>query len=114
MKEIDQALRAKQWPTDRSLASDLDVNARTIRRDLEYMRDQLRAPIEFDRGHRGYYFTEPTFRLPTIHLTQGELIALLLAERLPQFHGTPFGPDLRRTIEKLGDLLPDHVSIRVG
>jgi predicted DNA-binding transcriptional regulator YafY len=50
MKEIDQSLRAKKWPTDRSLASELEVNPRTIRRDLEYMRDQLRAPIKFDRG----------------------------------------------------------------
>jgi predicted DNA-binding transcriptional regulator YafY len=82
MKEIDLALRAKRWPMDRSLASDLEVTDRTIRRDLEHMRDQLRAPIKFDRGHCGYYYTEPSFRLPSIHLTQGELIALFLAERM--------------------------------
>jgi len=30
-----------------------------------------------------------------------------------QFHGTPFEPDLRRAIQKLGTMLPDGVSIRL-
>ena len=45
--------------------------ARTIRRDIDYMRDQLHAPIEFDSVQNGYYYTEPTFRLPFPQLTQG-------------------------------------------
>jgi hypothetical protein len=36
---IDQALRARKWPTDKTLAKDLEVDPRTIRRDLEFMRD---------------------------------------------------------------------------
>ena len=38
MKAIDQALRAGRWPTDKSLAAELEADPRTIRRDLEYMR----------------------------------------------------------------------------
>ena len=114
MKTIDQELRARNWPTDKSLATDLEVDPRTVRRDLEYMRDQLNAPIAFDRVRRGYWYTEPTFRLSFPQLTQGELVALFLAERMMhQFRGTPFEPDLRQAITKLGEMLPDVVSVRL-
>jgi HTH domain len=46
-------LRANKWPTDKTLAEILEVDPRTIRRDLEYMREQLHAPIEFDRVRGG-------------------------------------------------------------
>ena len=55
MKAIDRALRAQKWPTDKTLAMDLDVDPHTIRRDLEYMRDQLHVAIGFDRTERGYF-----------------------------------------------------------
>ena len=53
MKAIDQALRAGRWPTDKSLAAELEADPRTIRRDLEFLRDQLHAPIAFSRARRG-------------------------------------------------------------
>jgi hypothetical protein len=40
MQAIDQALRARKWPTDKTLARDLEVDPRTIRRDLGFMRDE--------------------------------------------------------------------------
>ncbi len=111
---IDLALRADQLPDDKALARKLEVDPRTIRRDLEYMRDTLHAPIAFDRFRRGYWYTEPTFRLSPVLLTQGELISLLLAERMMrQFRGTPFEPDIRSAIDKLGAMLPDRVSIHL-
>jgi predicted DNA-binding transcriptional regulator YafY len=45
---IDQALRAGDWPNARTLGLRLEVNPRTIRRDITYLRDQLGAPVEFD------------------------------------------------------------------
>jgi hypothetical protein len=64
MQAIDQTLRAQKWPTGKTLATDLEVDPRTIRRDLEFMRDEHHAPIAFDRVRRGYYYADPTFRLP--------------------------------------------------
>jgi predicted DNA-binding transcriptional regulator YafY len=63
MKVIDLELRAWRWPTVQTLAMTLAVNPRTIRRALEFLRDQYHAAIGFDRARRGYYYTEPTFRL---------------------------------------------------
>jgi hypothetical protein len=50
MQTIDQALRARKWPTDETLAGDLEVDPRTIRRDLEFMRDGHHTPIAFDQS----------------------------------------------------------------
>ena len=50
MQAIDLALRAGRWPTDKSLANELKVDPRTIRRDLEFMRDEQHAPSEYDRS----------------------------------------------------------------
>ncbi len=114
MMAIDQALRAGTWPNATTLADQLEVNSRTIRRDITYLRDQLQAPIEFDPVRNGYRYSEPTFRLPFCQLTEGELVALLLAERLlRQYRGTPFEQDLRRAFFKMTKLLPDAVSVRL-
>jgi hypothetical protein len=114
MKVIDQALRAGRWPTDKSLAAELEADPRTIRRDLEFMRNQLQAPIKFSRARRGYYYSEKTYRLPFLQLSEGELISLFLAERMmQQFRGTPFEADLRRAT-KLGEMLPEYVADPLG
>ena len=52
---IDMALRASAWPNTRTLAQQVGVNRRTIRRDIDYLRDQLHAPIAFDFVRNGYF-----------------------------------------------------------
>ena len=114
MKAVDQTLRAGRWPTDKSLVAELEADPRTIRRDLEYMRNQLKAPIAFSRAQRGYYYSEDTYRLPFLQLSEGELLSLYFSERmLHQFRETPFEPELRRVIDKLAEMLPDSVTVRL-
>jgi predicted DNA-binding transcriptional regulator YafY len=76
LQAIDQALQAWKRPTDKPLAKDLEVGSRTIRHDLELMWDEHHAPIAFDRAQPGYHYTEPTYRLPLLQMSQGELLAL--------------------------------------
>jgi predicted DNA-binding transcriptional regulator YafY len=114
MMVIDKALRANKLPNARTLAKELEVHPRTVRRDLDYLRHQLGAPIEFDAVRNGYLYTEPAYKLPFIQVTEGELVALFLAERmLHQFRGSPFESQLRRAIDKLSVMLPDSVSVRL-
>jgi hypothetical protein len=49
MKVVGRALRVGRWPTDKSLAAGLEADARTIWRDLEFMRCRLHAPIAWSR-----------------------------------------------------------------
>jgi predicted DNA-binding transcriptional regulator YafY len=44
LARIDAAIRAGECPNVTTLARQLEVNPRTVQRDLDYFRDQLGAP----------------------------------------------------------------------
>jgi proteasome accessory factor B len=109
---IDQAIRAGGWPNAASLARQLEVNPRTVQRDLAFLRDRLQAPLAFDPVRNGYAYTRADFRLPFFRVTEGELVALFLAERLlRQYRGTPFEADLGRAFRRLTGPLAAEVTL---
>jgi predicted DNA-binding transcriptional regulator YafY len=111
---IDRELRMGGWPNRSTLGRELEVSPRTTRRDMDFMRDQLHAPIEFDPVHNGYFYRDTSYRLPFFQLREGELLALYLADRISrQLRGTPFESDLKCVIDKLGTMLPETVSVRL-
>ncbi len=100
--DMDRRIRDGKYPSVQELASDWEVDERTIKRDVEFMRDRLQAPIEYDRTRRGYYYTEPTWGLPAISLHESELVALLLARQaLEQYNGLPLGDMLNHFYEQV-------------
>jgi predicted DNA-binding transcriptional regulator YafY len=110
--EIHSAITAGTYPNTATLASRFEVHRRTISRDIEYMRDQLRAPIEYSPARRGFYYGEPNYSLPIIPMTEGEVFALFLAEKvLRQYKGTPYEGLLKSAFAKLVRNLPDEISI---
>jgi predicted DNA-binding transcriptional regulator YafY len=109
---IDRAIRAGGWPNANTLARELEVSPRTVQRDIVFLRDRLQAPIEFDARRNGYCLSQPDFRLPFFQLTEGELVALFLAQRLlQQYRGTYFEIQLEHAFAKILELLPAPVSI---
>jgi predicted DNA-binding transcriptional regulator YafY len=114
IQTIDHHVRSGD-PNAETLAAELEVNPRTIQRDIEFMRDQLRAPLDFCRQHNGYRYTALTFQLPFFQFSEGEVVAFFLAERLlRQYRGTPYETDLRRAFDRFTSLLPDEVSINLA
>jgi predicted DNA-binding transcriptional regulator YafY len=109
---IDRAIRAGGWPNAATLARELEVSPRTVQRDIVFLRDRLQAPIEFDAHRHGYHLSQPGFRLPFFQLSEGELVALFLAERLlQQYRGTYFEIQLEHAFAKMLEWLPAPVSI---
>lgn len=110
---FDQQLRAKKFPTAQAYAERFEVTQRTAYRDVEYFREQMQLPIGYDPKQRGYYYTEPNAPLPPmVTVTEGELVALYLAQRvLEQYQGTQFGALLAHAFEKISALLTDEVSV---
>ncbi|MBN1349947.1 WYL domain-containing protein [candidate division KSB1 bacterium] len=108
---IDQQLRDRKYPTCRSIASEFEVNRKTIFRDIEYMRYQLDAPIAFDFQKNGYYYTQSDYFLPAIHLKESDLLSIIINERiLSQYRDTPYHEEIKRVIEKILCYLPDDVT----
>ena len=84
--QIDQLLQpGRPVPIERFLET-LGVSRATFKRDLEYMRDRLNAPIEWDRFEGGYRYTEPAggpaFALPGLWFNASEAHALLMMQQL--------------------------------
>ena len=109
---IDDQISGGRYPNAVSLAKKLEVNSRTIQRDIEYMKDTLYAPIEYDPVQKGYYYTEPNFHLQGIPVSEGELFALGLAQPLlQQYRNTPIEKQLTAIFEKIESSLPENVQM---
>jgi predicted DNA-binding transcriptional regulator YafY len=109
---IDRALRTGRHPNASTIATELEVSTRTIQRDIEHLRDRHKAPIEYVPDRHGYIYTNPSFRLSCSDLTEGELLALCLAERvLQQYRGTPFASKLAEAFSRLTAGLDRRMSI---
>lgn len=115
MQRIHQALHAGGRPNANALAAELEVTTKTIYRDVEFMRDRLGLPIEFDKLRNGYYYTEEVGAFPTFQITEGELFALIVAEKaLQQYRGTSFEKPLLSAIRKMEQALPDTISLNLA
>src|SRR5436853_2877627 len=76
------------------------------------MRDRLQLPLEWDGSKFGYYYTQEVNAFPTMQITEGELISLVVAEKaLQQYRGTTFEKPLLSALRKMEQSLPETVSI---
>ena len=104
-------MQARKFPNCRKLAHELEVSAKTIQRDIEFMRYQLGLPIEYDQLHFGFVYTEPVTSFPNIQVSEGEIVALFVAQKaLQQYRGTPFEAPLRAAFRKIGHGLKDRIT----
>jgi len=109
---IHQQVYSKSYPNVPKLANWMEVSQRTVERDIEYMRDRLGAPIQYNRCRRGYHYEDNNFQLPPLRLTEGELAALFLGQKLlTQCAGTPLEGAMRSAVEKIVLLMPDGITV---
>jgi predicted DNA-binding transcriptional regulator YafY len=105
-------LRRGERFTCEQVAAEVEANPRTVQRDLEYLRDQLGAPVEYDRAGHTWVYTDSSFELPDVIMTEGELLALLVADRvLCDTPATPMTRRLHSVLAKLTRHLPERVSV---
>jgi predicted DNA-binding transcriptional regulator YafY len=94
------------------LSKQFEVSVRTAYRDLDFLRDEWRVPMAFDRHVGSFVLTEPTGLAPPVTLSRGELVAIVFAEKvLRQYRGTPFESDLASAFRKIQELMPEDVSV---
>lgn len=113
MVELDRQIRAGKYPNCISFAKKWEVTQKTVQRDINYLKYSLGAPLEYERDHRGYYYTDKSWFLPALLMGEGDLLAVLLASRVMDvYRGTPAAPVLRNIFRKITDLLPEKVLIQ--
>ena len=115
MLRIHQAIHAGGFPNASTLARELEVSTKSIQRDLDFMRDRLDLPVEFNARRNGYHYTGEVSSFPTLHITEGEIVALVVAEKaLQQYRGTSFEKPLISAIQKMEQSLPDTISLNLA
>jgi len=95
-----------------ALRAELEVSPATLKRDLQYLRDRMDAPIVYDRDLNGYRFAPgiasggagaATHELPGVWFSEKELHALLTMHQL--IAGLDDGGVLGRHLQPLLDKL---------
>ena len=112
---IDREISTGRFPNYGDLAEEYEVSRKTIQRDLDYMRYQLDAPLEYSAKHRGYYYTEKNYKLPAMDIKESDLFAIYLADKLLiQYEGTAIYNSLCSVFKKIEDSLPNKISLDPG
>jgi predicted DNA-binding transcriptional regulator YafY len=112
---IHHEIAAGSYPNASTLAREMEVSTKSVQRDIEFMRDRMNLPIAYDGSRFGYHYTEPVSAFPTFQITEGELVALLIAEKaLEQYRGTNFEKPLVSALRKMSAQLPDTVSFNIA
>jgi predicted DNA-binding transcriptional regulator YafY len=86
--KIELLLRSRGCVSFDALRDELDVSPATLKRDLQYLRDRLAAPIVYDRFDNGYRFEADgaergaRHELPGVWFSEKEIHALLTMHQL--------------------------------
>jgi len=79
---FDNEARCERYPNASKLGEHFEIAPKTAQSSIDHFRDRLLAPLEYDQSHKGYYYTDPTFQLPIIKISEEELLALLISRKL--------------------------------
>ena len=122
---IDQMLQNRRYVTRQQFLDTLEVSLATFKRDLEYLRDRLGAPIVWDREQRAYCYErnddgESPSPLPGLWFNTAEIQALLtmnawlenLQPGVLGEHIRPLQARIRALLDR-GDHSVDEVTRRI-
>jgi predicted DNA-binding transcriptional regulator YafY len=123
--KIEQLLHDRRVASFDDIQVELEVSRATLKRDFQYLRDRLNAPIVYDREAGGYRFDAPpgnarSFALPGLWFNASEIHALLMMQNLleevqPGLLGPQIAPLQTRLKSLLGsqDDAPEEVTRRI-
>jgi len=115
MLRMHQLIQGGRFPNTTTLAREIEVSTKTIQRDIEFMRDRLNLPVAYDAGRNGYFYDGEVNAFPTMQITEGEIFALVVAEKaLQQYRGTSFEKPLLSALRKMEQALPDTISLNLA
>jgi predicted DNA-binding transcriptional regulator YafY len=109
--KIDQLLNDRRSVPMAMLIEELGTSRATVKRDIEYLRDRLNAPILWDRSLRGYRFDRSLpgadkYSLPGLWFNDQEIFALLTMQQLLSNLGNGLlTPHIKPLLARLNALL---------
>ena len=110
---LHERIRDKGYPNCQTLADELGVTAKTIQRDITFMRDELDLPLNYDAIRHGYHYTRPVNDFPLLQASVQDVVALFLARQaIAPLQGSPLEEALRESFRRLSQSLEGKVSFQ--
>jgi len=72
MLRMHEWLVADRYPNCRKIAEEFEVSAKTVQRDVNFMRDQMGLPLEYDKERFGFRYTRPVSGFPAASIVSGK------------------------------------------
>jgi proteasome accessory factor B len=99
-------------PNSSDFMAEFGVSRRTVARDLDFLRDEERAPLTYDDARHGFRLADETYTLPPVTITRREAFSFGLARKLlAHYEGTPLHLDMRSVLDKIAESLAGDVTI---
>ena len=110
--KIHETVRRGRYPNCKTLAKKIEVTQKTIQRDINFMREDLDLPIQYDRVRHGYYYTRVRRGLSRfVDVSVEDAVALFLARRaLSPLQNSPLEATLRQSFKRLSQSLRGRIS----
>ncbi len=111
--KLEKAIQSLNYPNVERLMKELEVSRRTILRDIQNLQNDFNAPIEYDRFHKGYYYTDKTFFVRNVLVTEGEFVALTsILPLLERYNNTPLKDTITKVYDTISQMLPNQIQVQ--
>ncbi|MGD9418777.1 MAG: helix-turn-helix transcriptional regulator [Verrucomicrobiota bacterium JB025] len=109
---IHSSIRSGAYPNCTTLARKLEVDRKTIHRDLTFMRDGLGLPLVYCEDLHGYRYDEDVSDFPVFEISEEELATLFFARTALQgMRGTRVAEVLGNAFSKVAGSLLGRVQL---
>lgn len=98
---FDQQIRQLAYPNSSKLAEQFEISRRQAQRDIEYLTESLRAPLQYVAKQRGYIYQNNSFVLPHLYITDEEQRVL----KYLAYRYSHYDYENAQSIRKVGSLL---------
>ncbi|MBI4632539.1 MAG: WYL domain-containing protein [Deltaproteobacteria bacterium] len=111
---FDAEVRKNRFPNASTLARQCECSAKTAQRSIEFFRDRMSAPLEYDAVRKGFSYSDPHYQIPVLRLSEKELLSLLISKKLlSDAAAGPLSDDLDHVVARLGAILAENVPTKV-
>lgn len=110
--QIDELIRSGTYPNCSTIMKKFEISRSTANRDIDFLRCRYNAPLEYDQQKNGFYYTDPTFFVKSVMLSEGELFTIAtMMPLLDQYKNTPLENSFKTIIAKVSGFLPDQIQV---
>ena len=115
LERIREGTQTGDLPSARYFARELGVSWATIIRDLDYLRDDEGAPIEYNASKKGYFLSDESWSLAPVQLNRKDIFAFSITRKLLEgFRGTPLEMDMQSLFAKIAESLEGKITMDPG